>query len=93
MNRSPAPAATQSSCAAVDLSEVAELLKTALDRIPRSDGRSVPAQLTGRDRSAELAGLTRDLLYLAHLCKKAETAAMDEYWVLKGQTEHLPREA
>jgi hypothetical protein len=42
-----------------------------------------------RDRSAALARINKELLYLAHLCDAARVAAMDEYQRLRGFTEHL----
>jgi hypothetical protein len=80
----PVPAQPAAPDAVVDLREVADLLHTATTRLQVQDGKAVAGREITRDRSAELARLTKELLYLAHLCKKAETAVLDEYWVVKG---------
>ena len=35
-------------------------------------------------RAAELANIAKNLLYLGHLLRRAETAVLDEYYVSKG---------
>lgn len=87
----PSPASDPAPADAIDLSEVNDLLQVISERLPELDGKTLNPKITGRDRSAELAYLTKELLYLAHLCKKAETLVLDEYWVVKGQVAHLSR--
>jgi hypothetical protein len=43
-----------------------------------------PARTRGRSRTQELADLTRQLMFLSHLCKRLDTAVMDEYWHVRG---------
>ena len=38
----------------------------------------------GKSRAAELANIAKNLLYLGHLLRRAETAVLDEYYVSKG---------
>jgi len=40
--------------------------------------------MPGKSRAAELANIAKNLLYLGHLLRRAETAVLDEYYVSKG---------
>lgn len=73
----------------VDLSNARETLRQAIRRLDQLDGTKIPPRQTGRARTAELASLTKQLLFVGHLCRRAEVEILDEYYVAKGETEHL----
>lgn len=74
---------------ALDLHEARTLLKAALDKVDEIDGRNLPHPERTRDRSAALAAVAKDLLFLAHCCDKARVLVMDEYQLTRGFTTHL----
>lgn len=76
----------------VDLSGVRAMLTAATDRCNQLDRTAIPGPDQKRDRAAALAESQRLLLFLAHLCGKAQTYAMDEYHLLRGFTDHIPSE-
>ncbi len=45
--------------------------------------------MAGRSRSAELAELSKELLFLSYLGKCVDTEVMSEYFLAKGETTHL----
>ena len=56
--------------------------------------QKVPDEKTGtKDRNRAIAGATRDLLFLGHLCGKAQILALDAYHEMRGFTAHLEPEA
>lgn len=73
----------------VELRGPQRLLTTCLTRMNELDGRRIP-QGTGREASAALADVTRELLFIAHLCDSARSAVLDEYHLSRGFTDHLP---
>lgn len=70
----------------VDLGQVNAAIASAIQQVDVVDGRLVPGALKGRDRSAELGAISKDLLHLAHLCDKARVLVMDEYHRTRGFT-------
>lgn len=72
----------------LDLHDVRELLKSALAKVDDIDGRQLPDQARTRDRSAAIAAVAKELLFLAHCCDKARLLVMDEYQMTRGYTSH-----
>lgn len=73
----------------VNLGAASANLELLQRRLVDLDGTAIPPKASGRARSAELAELTKELLFLTHLCDRVKTAIMDEYYVSRGVTEHL----
>lgn len=73
---------------AIDLDDVRDVLLHVVGRVQQLNGTEIPDENTrGRDRSAALAPLHKELLYLSHLCDKAKVAINDEYHRSRGYTE------
>lgn len=72
----------------VDLDEVRDLLKTALLKVEEIDRATLPDSARARDRSAAIAALCKELLFLAHVCDKARIHVLDEYQATRGFTDH-----
>lgn len=73
----------------IDLTPVRDLLATAQEQLAEFDGREIPQAARGRDRGAEMAEITKSLLFMAHLLDKARLLVLDEYHVARGFTDHL----
>lgn len=73
----------------VNLSAVHDLLGAALDRAIALDGREIPERMAGKSRSAELAEINKDLVFLSHLLDKARVLTLDAYQSVRGFDEHL----
>lgn len=73
----------------VDLRPALDSLQVLSRRLHQIDGREIPPKQMGRARSAELAELTKELLFLTHLCDRVKVQVMDEYYVARGITEHI----
>ena len=71
----------------VDLSEVRIMLAAATDRCNQLDRAPIPEN--HRDRVKAQAESQRLLLFLAHLCGKAQTLVLDEYHSLRGFSDHV----
>jgi hypothetical protein len=76
----------------VDLSEVRAMLVAATNRCNQLDRTHIPSTAEKKDRAAALAEAQRLLLFVAHLCNKAQMHALDEYHLLRGFTDHIPSE-
>jgi hypothetical protein len=68
----------------VDLTTVRESMQAAWEQLEQFDGYTYPVRMPGKSRAAELANIAKNLLYLGHLLRRAETAVLDEYYVSKG---------
>ena len=68
----------------VDLSTVLTLVGDMQRRMEKIDGRRVPGNITGRERSAALAEISKELLFLSHLCDKVRVATLDQYHATRG---------
>lgn len=68
----------------VDLSEVFHLFKDMQVRLDSLNGRRIPGDVGGRERSAALAEISKELLFLGHLCDKARLASLDQYHSTRG---------
>lgn len=68
----------------IDLSVFRDLLDSIDDLSDKLDGQKIPSRLQGRERSAALAVVAKDLLFLSHLCDKARVAALDAYHASRG---------
>ena len=75
----------------VDLGEVERLLERALCLVRELNGKPVspPEARTHRDLQRESAALSKDLLFLAHLCEKSRCRTNDWYQVTRGFTAHM----
>lgn len=73
----------------IDCTEPIRLLERALDRMDKIDGMIASDPKQGRDASARNAVVSKELLYLAHMCRKAETLLLDQYHTFKGETDHI----
>ena len=76
----------------VDLSRATELVQLLASRLEGMHGRHIPDRQAGRARSAELAELSKELLFLSHLSRSIDLEIMSEYFVAKGETSHLQGE-
>lgn len=77
----------------VNLFEVRELLDAAIKRLDDLDGRQIPERAPKQDRTAVLAGVQKDSLYLAHLFDLMRVHTLSEYHRIRGGfTDHLPTE-
>jgi len=67
------------------------LLERAIKHLEKVDGiiASDPKQHTSN--SARNASISKELLFIAHLCKKAETLVLDEYHSFKGESDQYTR--
>jgi hypothetical protein len=68
----------------VDLTTARESMRAAWEQLEQIDGYAYPVRMPGKSRAAELANIAKNLLYLGHLLRRAETAVLDEYYVSKG---------
>ena len=68
----------------VNLTTARESMRAAWDQLDQIDGYTYPIRMPGKSRAAELANIAKNLLYLGHLLRRAETAVLDEYYVSKG---------
>jgi hypothetical protein len=68
----------------VDLTTARESMRAAWEQLDQIDGYTYPVRMPGKSRAAELANIAKNLLYLGHLLRRAETAVLDEYYVSKG---------
>lgn len=73
----------------VDLAVATDLMNLLSARLRSAHGSTIPPREYGRARSAELAKLTKELLFISHLARKVEIAVMDEYYITRGETDHL----
>lgn len=72
----------------IDASEPIQLLERCLERLEKIDGLIAADPKQGRDASARNAVISKELLYLAHLTKKAEVLILDQYHTFKGESGH-----
>jgi len=68
----------------VDLTIVRESMQAAWEQLEQIDGYAYPVRMPGKSRAAELANIAKNLLYLGHLLRRAETAVLDEYYISRG---------
>jgi hypothetical protein len=66
-----------------------DLCDAAMDRLDLINGLAAIDPQQGRNASAANAVTSKELLYIAHLCRAAESAVMDQYHAFKGETAHL----
>ncbi len=77
----------------VDLAETRRLLERVSQRLDELDRRHIPERGPRQDRTAALAAVQRDSLYLAHLLELARVNVLSEYHRIRGGfTDHLPTE-
>lgn len=74
----------------IDLSNAVATADLAAGRMERITGKKAADPAQGRASSSENAVISKDLLFIAHLCRKAEIEVMDQYHAFKGETIHLP---
>lgn len=72
----------------IDSREVVRILEEAADRIEAMDGVQDMDSDRGLD-SKQRAEISKELLFIAHLCRKAETLVLDQYHVFKGYQDHV----
>lgn len=72
----------------IEAKEALDLMSKASTRLEKLDGMIASDPKQGRDSSARNAVISKELLYIAHLCHKAETLVLDEYHSFKGETDH-----
>jgi hypothetical protein len=65
-----------------------DLLATKIKSLEDANA-TIPTRVQGKSRTQQIAEITRQLLYLQHLCRRVENAIMDEYWHVRGQDDHL----
>jgi hypothetical protein len=68
----------------LDLNDVRDVLLQAVQRVQALNGKTIPSASQARDRSAALAPIHRELLFVAHLADKARVGIMDEYHHTRG---------
>jgi hypothetical protein len=68
----------------IDTRGAIDLLAQAIGRLESLDGLAASDPDQGRDSSARNAVISKDLLFNAHLCRKAETLVADQYYAFKG---------
>jgi hypothetical protein len=73
----------------IDTRDAIDLLERAISHLEKLDGLTASDPKQGRDSSARNAVISKDLLFTAHLCRKAETLVTDQYHAFKGEDEHL----
>lgn len=76
----------------IKLDDTISLCDFAADRMAMIDGTEAIDPQQGRSASSENAVISKDLLFIAHLCRKMETEVMDQYHAFKGETGHLRAE-
>lgn len=70
---------------AIDLELINSELKLITEKVAAlNDAAEFPTRTKGRSRTQELADLTRQLMFLSHLCRRLDIAIMDEYWHVRG---------
>lgn len=67
----------------VDTSAALAALDEAREALLAIEGSTVPTAAWGKSRSSATALLTRELLRVDHMLKRAGVAVMDEYWFVK----------
>ena len=72
-----------------DATQVSQLLQEAEDRMRDLAEDTVSVDRNARLNSSERAEITKELLFIAHLCRKAEIVVLDQYHAFKGETAHL----
>lgn len=68
----------------LELDDVRDVLLHIVGRVQKLNGTAIPDSSRARDRSAALAPIHRELLFLAHLCDKARVGIYDEYHHTRG---------
>jgi hypothetical protein len=71
----------------IEGTEIVRLLEEAAFRMNELDGLNTVSDASVKDHSGR-AETSKELLFIAHLCKKAETLILDEYHSFKGYTAH-----
>lgn len=71
------------------MTDVRDALDLLITKVGQVENLAIPTRSTGKSLTQERAELTRQLLYLQHLCRRVEQAVMDEYWHTRGQNDHL----
>jgi hypothetical protein len=72
----------------IQTNDIIFLLERAIRRLEDLDGQIASDPKQGRDSSSRNAVISKDLLFTAHLCRKAETLVLDEYHSFKGEDSH-----
>lgn len=72
----------------VNLVAVHESLDLLTTKVRDLENVPIPVRAAGRIGTQQAAEVTRQLLYLQHLCRRVENAIMDEYWHTRGQDDH-----
>jgi hypothetical protein len=73
----------------INANEAMDLCDQAILHLDRLNGTEAIDPKQGRNASAANAVTSKELLYIAHLCRKAETAVMDQYHSFKGESDHF----
>lgn len=68
----------------IEADEAIKLLEAAIDGLEKMDGLIAQDPAGGSKNSAYNARITKELLYVAHLCKMAETEVLTQYHQYKG---------
>lgn len=74
----------------INLTHAVSICDVAADRMERLTGKRAADPGQGRISSSQNAVISKDLLFIAHLCRKAEMEVMDQYHAFKGETAHFP---
>jgi hypothetical protein len=73
----------------IDTRAAISLLKEAISRLEKLDGLTPSNPRKGSDPSARNVLIGNDLLFNAHLCRKAETLVAEEYHAFSGVEQNL----
>lgn len=73
----------------IESATINELLREAGERLDDLATESLERDIDARLGSSEKAEITKELLFIAHLCDKARTSVLDEYYRFKGETAHM----
>lgn len=69
----------------VDARDALDALDLAMARLEKLDGTIAADPGGGSKNSAYNARISKELLFIAHLCKRAETQVLDQYHSFKGE--------
>ena len=72
----------------VDADAAITMLEAVIERMEKLDGTIAADPGGGNKNSAFNSRITKELLYVAHLARKAENAIMDQYFSYKGESAH-----
>ena len=72
----------------IEASKALDVLELAIGRLEKLDGTIASDPSGGSKNSSYNARISKELLFIAHLCQKAAVAVMDEYHSFKGESGH-----